>query len=146
MPRWRASVEERFWEKVERGPNCWTWIGGLANKGYGTFFYQGRLIGAHRASYQIAYGPIEDGAWVLHRCDNPPCVRPDHLFLGDARTNVADMDKKGRANRPAGDRHLNAQKTHCPRGHPYDEQNTRRDRAGGRYCRTCNRERMRVKR
>lgn len=63
-------------------------------RGYGQFGKP--RIRAHRVSWELAYGPIPDGRWVLHKCDNPGCVNPDHLFLGDAQTNEADKVSKDR--------------------------------------------------
>ena len=97
--------EERFWEKVNRnGPilvsdlgECWARSGANNGKGYGVFMRAGRgKVLAHRFAYELTYGPIPDELQVLHKCDNPPCCRPDHLFLGDAAANSADMVRKGR--------------------------------------------------
>jgi hypothetical protein len=94
------TTEERFWSKVEKTDDCWVWTGALRHKGYGAFVYvrdgevvQGR---AHRYSYERHVGPIPPGMFVLHRCDTPACVRPDHLFLGTNQDNVTDMMRKGR--------------------------------------------------
>ncbi len=92
----RPSPERRFWAKVDRsgGPNaCWPWMGARARRdGYGRFDHDA----AHRAAYRFATGPIPDGLFVCHRCDNPPCVNPLHLWLGAAADNNADRDAKGR--------------------------------------------------
>ena len=83
----------------ERGPGeCWTWTGSIAPDGYGRFrsAHRGPMVGAHRAAWEFASGPIPEGAWVLHRCDNPPCCNPAHLFLGDVQANHDDMHAKGR--------------------------------------------------
>ncbi len=84
------------------GHGCWLWLGGKSKTGYGRFFFEytkegkSRVLGAHRASYLIHVGPIPRGMSVLHRCDNPACVRPAHLFLGNQLTNILDMVAKGR--------------------------------------------------
>lgn len=91
---------ERFWDKVSPEPNsgCWLWIGSYDDrpgKGYG-FFTLGKLMGAHRASWLMFRGPIPQSLFVLHKCDTPPCVNPDHLFLGTHLDNVRDSVTKGR--------------------------------------------------
>lgn len=83
---------------------------------------------AHRVSWEIMYGPVPAGLHVLHRCDNPPCINTNHLFLGTRSDNMTDAGIKGR--------HGNAKKTHCSKGHEYDEANTYRSN-GRRYCRAC---------
>lgn len=95
--------QERFWSKVQKGEGCWEWQGRRFPFGYGAFYLEGQWNGAHRASWRVHFGEIPDGLWVLHRCDNPPCVRPDHLFLGTHLDNVRDMCRKGRK-RPRGSR------------------------------------------
>ena len=91
-------MEERFWEKVDRSGDCWVWTAAKKPepRPYGFFAVDGRNKLAHRHAYEMAYGPIPDGLCVLHRCDNPPCVRPAHLFLGTNRDNTQDMLAKGR--------------------------------------------------
>lgn len=93
------SVEERFWAKVLKPiglDGCWEWTGAKWRAGYGMLLRDGRLDGAHRVSWAIHFGPIPEGLWVLHHCDNASCVRPDHLFLGSARDNSRDAMAKGR--------------------------------------------------
>lgn len=96
-------IEQRFWAKVNKldGDNaCWEWTRATANFGYGAFMvHTGRLEKAHRYSYEMAHGPIPKGACVLHKCDNPKCVRPDHLWLGTRADNNDDMAKKERHGR-----------------------------------------------
>jgi hypothetical protein len=97
---WRV----RFWTKVEKSEGCWLWIGGT-RRGYGDFVIDwdaNTHRAAHRASWEIANGPIPDGLLVLHNCpdgDNPLCVRPDHLFLGTQADNMRDMVGKNRSAR-----------------------------------------------
>ena len=93
----------RFWSKVRKGDGCWEWAG-CRSKGYGKIALglesglpKGkRVVKAHRVSWLIHFGPIPDGLFVCHRCDNPPCVRPDHLYLGTCADNSRDMIRKGR--------------------------------------------------
>lgn len=91
---------QKFWAKVAKGPQCWLWTAGtLKSGGYGGFvshFFPSESR-AHRVSWIIENGPIPDGLHVLHRCDNPPCVRPDHLFLGTNLDNIIDRMRKDRS-------------------------------------------------
>lgn len=118
MPRKPIPFSVRFWAKVDRRSSgeCWPWIGAGAGsrQGYGTIrrgsASQG-MVRAHRASWEIHRGPIPAGTLVLHRCDNPPCVNPGHLFLGTDADNVRDMVSKGRLVTKRGEDHVNAKLT-----------------------------------
>lgn len=106
--RMARPLNERFWAKVAIGAEdeCWPWSGAAAAHGYGHVWGEkNKNVGAHRVSWELHNGPIPDGLDVLHRCDNPPCVNPAHLFLGTATDNGRDMVSKGRANTPRGDVH-----------------------------------------
>jgi len=99
MARPARSLYSRFIRKVllDCEANCWEWTGGKAGIGYGTIHQDGRgTVRAHRVSFELFNGPIPDGLCVLHRCDNPGCVNPTHLFLGDHQDNMADRDAKER--------------------------------------------------
>jgi hypothetical protein len=96
------STEEMFWDKVCKGEpdDCWLWASGRNEKGYGKFVMRHEDFGchdyAHRIAYILTYGPIPDGHYVCHKCDNPPCCNPFHLFAGTRQDNVDDMLSKKR--------------------------------------------------
>lgn len=91
---------------------CVEFKGARLTKGYGRKWRNGKAYLAHRLAWEDAYGPIPDGMWVLHRCDNPPCIEPTHLFLGTAADNNADNINKGRSRRGhPHDRHPSAKLT-----------------------------------
>lgn len=93
----RSPDAQRFWAKVERRGECLIWTAATAGEGdYGYFWYQGKLERAHRASWMMAHGVIADGLFVLHYCDTPECVLPEHLFLGTHVENMQDREAKGR--------------------------------------------------
>lgn len=95
MPR-SAPLEDRFWVKVRKSDGCWEWTAASKQGGYGKIAVGRRLMLAHRVSWELANGPIPDGLLVCHTCDNPPCVRPDHLFLGTQTDNMRDAVRKNR--------------------------------------------------
>jgi hypothetical protein len=110
------SLAERFWSKVEKTEGCWRWNGNRTTFGYGIVEVSTnprRRTGAHRVSWELHFGPIPEDIDVLHHCDNPPCTRPDHLFLGTDLENQNDaIDKKRRPRVPDG---LAASWTNSPR-------------------------------
>ena len=92
-------VAKRFEKYFRRGDGCWEWVGPRFASGYGAFHSPGlprRTLRAHRVAWELFRCPIPDGLYVLHRCDNPPCVNPDHLFLGSMGDNNRDCVAKGR--------------------------------------------------
>jgi hypothetical protein len=100
------DLADRFWGRVKKGKGCWLWQGYKDKKTNYGFVNARRLLGApttaQRVAWMLTNGPITDGLHVLHKCDNPPCVRPSHLFLGTQQDNNEDRDRKGRVAR--GDR------------------------------------------
>lgn len=97
MSKSSLSLVERFWVKVQIDPNgCWFWLANKDEDGYGIFKRDGRNNRASAVAYEFAYGGVPEGMWTLHRCDNPSCVRPSHLFLGTALDNSRDMIQKAR--------------------------------------------------
>jgi hypothetical protein len=86
-----------FWDHVDFTLSCWEWNAAADGLGYGRWWFRDAVRLSHRVAWEITHGPIPDGLCVLHRCDNPKCVRPDHLFLGTQGDNIRDMHAKKRA-------------------------------------------------
>lgn len=97
---------ERFWSQVDKrgADECWMWKAGRDKDGYGRF-RAGHPIKSHQFAYQVAIGPVPDGVWVCHSCDNPPCCNPTHLWLGTSDDNIADRCAKGRSRAGRGATH-----------------------------------------
>lgn len=92
-------LPERITDRVHEMPycGCWVWAGGVNHAGYGAVMYKGRDWSVHRLMWSAKVGPIPPGMCVLHKCDNPPCCNPDHLFLGSKADNARDRDAKRRS-------------------------------------------------
>jgi hypothetical protein len=82
----------------DKGSGCWLWLGGKHKTGYGHYRFNGKIQTAHRVMWLKTFGEIPAGMCVCHKCDNPQCINPDHLFLGAHLDNMLDRDKKGRTN------------------------------------------------
>jgi hypothetical protein len=128
----------RFFSKIKSFPDgkCWLWDCYESGSGYGALSIKGKMHGAHRLAWIAFHGPIPTKACVCHKCDNPKCINPHHLFLGTHKDNMVDMCSKGRQNMQ--------KKTHCPQGHEYTLDNIFPAADNRRRCRICKREQDRV--
>lgn len=143
----RLDPVVNWWSKVDRRgtDECWPWLAATDADGYGRFAVglggkNQRHVRAHRYGYELLVGSLDDGLVVCHRCDNPPCCNPEHLFAGTPQANNDDKVAKGRHARVWGTPLTRSRQTHCKHGHPFDEANTYIDPRGNRVCRTCQRE------
>jgi hypothetical protein len=96
-PNYDLSLQARLWAGIQQTDGCWPWTGGKHRAGYGVIRDGGDTVLTHRLMWVLTFGPIPKGMDVCHRCDNPPCCRPGHLFVGTREDNVHDMIDKGRA-------------------------------------------------
>lgn len=133
--RSKISTSLRFWTKVYADPSgCWLWIAAISSRGYGQFTDSlAKQVSAHRFAYELMVGPIPEGLTIDHLCRVRHCVNPAHMEPVPCGINV----KRG-----IGLTAINATKTHCKHGHPFDEANTyhyRYKHGIGRACRICNR-------
>jgi len=120
---------DRFWEKVDKTETCWIWTAHINWKGYGQFYFADsrgnkRMMGAHRAAYELFVDEIPSGLIIDHLCRVRHCVNPEHMELV---TNQENLDR--------GD--TNSKRTHCPRDHEYTPENTYMTSKGSRVCRAC---------
>jgi len=126
MPAKRISVRERLekYRRVDLVTGCWEWTRARGKKGYGMIWVVDKFIRVSRAAYELYVGPIPEGLNVCHKCDNPPCFNPEHLFVGTQSDNIRDSVEKGRWPALGG-------KEVCKYGHP-------KPYRGG--CRICSKE------
>ncbi len=143
VPRRGQAPHVRVWGRCDLADNgCWEFQGCLNEDGYGAVRGSDRMVKAHRVAWEAASGrAIPNGLDVCHRCDNPPCCNPAHLFLGTHAENNADRHAKGRTVMPTNGPDYWRNKTHCPQGHAYDGENVRYRTNGARYCAECYRQR-----
>lgn len=132
--RLHVPLNIRFFSKVHITDGCWLWTGSRNADGYGSFWDSGKSRGAHRVAYEQMVGSIPDGLTLDHLCRVRHCVRPEHL----EPVPIGENTLRGNTVNAA-----NVLKTHCLRGHPFDEANTIR-RGNSRYCRQCRTERSRA--
>lgn len=131
---WIARVKARCTVDAN---GCWLWPGTKNAKGYGLTSHRNRCVHVHRAMYETTHSVrLKTEEFVCHKCDVRHCCNPDHLFVGDNSANQLDASRKGR--------HQEKKKTHCPRGHEYNAENTYFAPNGARNCKICTRGRLRV--
>lgn len=123
-------IGPRLWPRVVVTPGCWLWTGAQTSDGYGRFTLNNRTVGVHRLTYELLVGPIPEGMQLDHLCRVPQCCNPAHLEPVTPRLNTHRS--------PIAPAALNARKSHCPYGHPYDGPNLIL-KSGHRVCRECKR-------
>ncbi len=117
---------QRFWEQVDKSGDCWQWLRPAGNKGYGQFWFEGRMRATHRLSYELTKGNVPEGLQLDHLCRNKLCVNPDHLEPVTMAENLRRSPLS------------NVNKTHCKRGHEFTPDNIVKV-PGGRACKVCRR-------
>lgn len=142
MPK-NMPVLDRWWQKVDRRADneCWPWTASRDGDGYGRFQVPTatgqRHTRAHRWIFEQIHGPVPDGMVIMHVCDHPWCVNPNHLRLGTPLDNNDDKVAKGRHARLWGTPLKRSRQTHCKHGHEFTPENTKVNDRGHRTCRTC---------
>ncbi|MFJ6010172.1 HNH endonuclease [Streptomyces halstedii] len=139
MPPKPRPVADRLWEKVRKTEGCWEWTGSKNNHGYGRINVNRYPAYAHRVAYELVTGEDITGLNLLHSCDNPGCVKPEHLTPGTHKENMRDMVAKGR------DNPWNRDKEYCEKGHLLATEPNSIDGRGNpcRRCTECTRLRSR---
>lgn len=141
-------MSEVFWTKVTKTESCWIWNGGKNPKGYGRFYFKGKVRQAHRVAWELyRQKEIPPNKEACHTCDNPSCVNPLHIFIGTKSDNMQDAILKGRLTGPKF--HANTKKKFCPKGHEYTPDNIKLRIMKGsltRICRQCYNAQVRDKR
>jgi len=132
------DLQVYFSNRINKTDSCWLWTGTLFKQGYARVTFKGKRLKGHRVSYELYKGPIPEGLQINHtHSGNKHCVNPEHLYAGTQTDNMRDIVKHGT--------NPQANKTHCPKGHEYNNINCRVNKDGGRTCRICDRLRKRKK-
>ena len=150
MKNWHGSrskpstdtAAQRWARWVRVSSDCWEWVGPSTPRGYGYFRLPngGPKVYAHRLSHEMFLGPVRSDLCVCHRCDNPSCVNPAHLFTGTHTDNMRDCSLKGRVRNQWGE----PNPSRCRHGHAYTPENTYCSPKGGTFCRECGRKATRA--
>lgn len=128
----QRTIEERFWAKVNKTDGCWEWTAHKLFNGYGRFSIRGATDYSHRVAWELGSGKYPTGKQVLHTCDNPGCVKMDHLFLGTLKENMADRNEKHRQ--------MNNQKFECRHGFKFSY--TEKNKRTAKDCVSCQKQRQ----
>lgn len=135
-----VPIMERIWSKtdIKSTDECWIWKGSHGDRGYGQVWYKNDMWMVTRVIYEELREPIPPRFYIMHSCDNPPCVNPKHLSAGSPSDNRIDCEKKGRS------KNQNKGKTKCYKGHLFTPENTYQLEGGWRACKTCVSERSKI--